>query len=169
MNSLFQRRTDMSNLPYPTNDGAPPYPPNPNAQNPYGPPGNLPYPPVGAQPSAPYPPANPAYPQPYGMPAPPGGPGAAPYPPYGQQPAPGYPPQGPYPNAPYQPPAGPPEEDRGMGKGLFSGKGLLGKAMKQGISETITSVGLFFFFPSDIMLIVLLSIKKSLVCNPPSI
>ena len=68
----------MSNLPYPTDDGAPPYPPNPNAQNPYGPPGNLPYPPVGAQPSAPYPPANPAYPQPYGMPAPPGGPGAAP-------------------------------------------------------------------------------------------
>ena len=131
----------MSNLPYP---------PDPNAPNPYGQPPGMPYPPAGAPspygapPSAPYPANNQPYPPPYGgMPA--GGPGSVPYPPYGQQPQqPGYPnaypPQGPYPNAPQNapypygnegPPMDPPDQ-RGSGGGLFSGKGFLGKAMKQG-------------------------------------
>jgi len=134
----------MSNLPYPVNDGAPPYPPYPNAPNQQFPMG----------PSAPYPSNDQPYPQqpnpPYGMPLPPGGAGSVPYPPYGQQ-QPGYPnaypPQVPYPNPPQaspypppdeqnnygnpQPPMDPSNDQRGMGKGLFSGKGILGQAMKQ--------------------------------------
>merc|ERR1719369_1803085 len=84
------------------------------------------------------------------MPLPPGGAGSVPFPPYGQQqpvyPN-AYPPQGPYPNPPQgspypppdeqnnygnqQPPMDPSSDQRGMGKGLFSGKGILGQAMKQ--------------------------------------
>ena len=89
------------------------------------------------------------------MPPPPGGAGAAPYPNYSQQ-QPGYPsayPQMPYPNAPQNSPypqaapgpyggqappptggAAPYPTDGGSNdKGLFSGKGLLGQAMNQGI------------------------------------
>eukprot|EP00092_Neocalanus_flemingeri_P086673 GFUD01109261.1.p1 GENE.GFUD01109261.1~~GFUD01109261.1.p1 ORF type:complete len:712 (-),score=118.39 GFUD01109261.1:758-2893(-) len=131
----------MSNPPYPMNNAPPPYLPDPNAQNPYGQ-QNLPYPPspYGNQqapmgPSAPYPPQTNL---PYGMP---------PYSQQQQQPGypDAYPPPGPYQNPPQNspypygnnpPPMGPPDpypstDERGMGKGLFSGKGLLGQAMKQ--------------------------------------
>eukprot|EP00092_Neocalanus_flemingeri_P086674 GFUD01109262.1.p1 GENE.GFUD01109262.1~~GFUD01109262.1.p1 ORF type:complete len:537 (-),score=96.11 GFUD01109262.1:758-2368(-) len=135
----------MSNLPYPVNDATPPYPQDPNAQNPYGQ-QNFPYPQAGAPspygyqqapmgPSAPYPPQTNL---PYGMP---------PYSQQQQQPGypDAYPPPGPYQNPPQNspypygnnpPPMGPPDpypstDERGMGKGLFSGKGLLGQAMKQ--------------------------------------
>eukprot|EP00092_Neocalanus_flemingeri_P034419 GFUD01037428.1.p1 GENE.GFUD01037428.1~~GFUD01037428.1.p1 ORF type:complete len:672 (-),score=115.80 GFUD01037428.1:757-2772(-) len=99
----------MSNLPYPVNVATPPYPPDPNAQNPYGQ-QNFPYPQAGAPspygyqqapmgPSAPYPPQTNL---PYGMPLPPGGGGSVPHPPYDQQPGypNAYPPQGPYQNTP---------------------------------------------------------------------
>ena len=125
-----------------------PYPPDPNAPtSPYGQP-PLPYPPAGglpspygAPPSAPYPP--PDHHQPYPPPYPPQHPGYPDaYPPQGGgYPPPqgaGYPPPqgGGYPpppqNAPCAPGYGEPSEQRGSGGGLFSGKGLLGKAMKQG-------------------------------------
>ena len=118
-----------------------PYPPDPNAPtSPYGQP-PLPYPPAGgppspygAPPSAPYPP--PDHHQPYPPPYPPqqsGYPDAYPPPQGGDYPPPlggGYPP--PPQNAPCAPGYGEPSEQRGSGGGLFSGKGLLGKAMKQG-------------------------------------
>ena len=130
----------MSDLPYPPDPNAPPAgspsfygapPPAPS----YPPPDSQPYPPV-------YPPPQPGYPDAY--PYPPQG-GVYPPPQGGGYPPPqggGYPPpQGggnppPPQNAPCAPGYGgsavEPSEQRGSGGGLFSGKGLLGKAMKLG-------------------------------------